>query len=57
MREPSEERCVFESMVEEKYCFVLDVIVNNCGRECKYFKSDKEYYLDCRGIAIKRKER
>ena len=57
MCEPSEERCVFESMAQENYCFVLDVVVKDCGSGCKYFKSDKEYYLDCRCIAVKRKER
>ena len=50
------ERCIFEHIGRGNHCLALSVKVPNCGKSCKFFKSDKEYYLDYRGFAVKREK-
>lgn len=49
-----EDKCIFERVGRKTKCLALNDIDPKCGKECKFYKSNKDYYLDSRGFAVKR---
>ena len=48
-------KCVYETNMYKCGCLVLTEKVCN-KRECSFYKSSKDYRLDCEGIAVKRSD-